>query len=479
MAEISGAPLTVVRIVGTLADPTHRRRLDALAGAHGRLAALTSPSDAGPAGDPAEAIWNLAATGRIAVEGDGPWQLAYIPSHTALTGVAEGEQCWGAAVDGKQRKAIRWLTGALFRLPLHDGSGEVAAFITDWSPFPAACAVAVHPNHELAGGGATPYFAGRFVRHPLVGDLLPVWVADWVKPEFGTGAVIVNPAHSAADLEFARAVGLPVRFGLADRPPVADASTWPEPPVVKSGVAVRTGNFDGLDPVAAADAYFATLAAGGFASPAKVPLLGRHVIGLASADAAGILDYDAAVRRFTGGVPVTVVTEPAVELALDPPAHLLVTPEAVIQELLWIRLLRADLGITGRPSRVTVVQKADLGKAGEAPEAALVAAGPPDQVVTVKPQLVEQVQRLVDEHNAVLSQAKPDGEPSATGRKTIESLRVGDLPLAFKHVYGLHKELRRGEAAGDATAYALAVHVLLGVDLPGWLSPDQAAKALA
>ena len=51
--------------------------------------------------------------------------------------------------------------------------------------------------------------------------------------------------------------------------------------------------------------------------------------------------------------------------------------------------------------------------------------------------------------------------------------------MAFKYAYGLHKELRRGEAAGDATAYALAVHVLLGADLPGWLSPDQIAKALA
>jgi len=36
-----------------------------------------------------------------------------------------------------------------------------------------------------------------------------------VRPDFGSGAVLVNPAHDPADLAFGRAVGLPIRFGLA------------------------------------------------------------------------------------------------------------------------------------------------------------------------------------------------------------------------------------------------------------------------
>src|SRR5262249_31995064 len=129
----------------------------------------------------------------------------------------------------------------------------------------AACAVAVHRHHPFARASrrAEPvHFTGRHVRHPLTGDLLPVWVADWVRPEFGTGAVLVNPAHDATDLEFARRIGLPIRFALA--PEGSDAPrSWPAPPVIRTGVAVRTGSFDGLTPGEAVNAYFGRIGEAG------------------------------------------------------------------------------------------------------------------------------------------------------------------------------------------------------------------------
>ena len=47
--------------------------------------------------------------------------------------------------------------------------------------------------------------------HPLSGERLPIWVADYVLAEYGTGAIMATPAHDARDLAFAQAMGLPVR----------------------------------------------------------------------------------------------------------------------------------------------------------------------------------------------------------------------------------------------------------------------------
>ncbi|KIZ14371.1 hypothetical protein SNA_35320 [Streptomyces natalensis ATCC 27448] len=75
--------------------------------------------------------------------------------------------------------------------------------------------------------GHTSAFTGRYCRHPLTGDLLPVWTASWVAPEFGTGAVLVNPGHDATDLAFAREVGLPVRFALLPAGREEAPEHWP------------------------------------------------------------------------------------------------------------------------------------------------------------------------------------------------------------------------------------------------------------
>jgi len=54
-------------------------------------------------------------------------------------------------------------------------------------------------------------FTGACARHPLTGEAVPIWVANYVLPEYGTGAVMGVPAHDQRDFEFARAYGLPVK----------------------------------------------------------------------------------------------------------------------------------------------------------------------------------------------------------------------------------------------------------------------------
>ena len=62
--------------------------------------------------------------------------------------------------------------------------------------------------------------------NPVDGELLPVWAADYVLLDYGTGAIMCVPGHDQRDLDFARAHGLPVRLVVA---PEA-ARSCPTPP---------------------------------------------------------------------------------------------------------------------------------------------------------------------------------------------------------------------------------------------------------
>ena len=54
-------------------------------------------------------------------------------------------------------------------------------------------------------------FTGRFVVNPATGEPIPVWIADYVLMEYGTGAIMGVPAHDERDFAFAKRCGLPVR----------------------------------------------------------------------------------------------------------------------------------------------------------------------------------------------------------------------------------------------------------------------------
>src|SRR5205823_2536792 len=63
----------------------------------------------------------------------------------------------------------------------------------------------------------TGVFTGRNVVNPVNGEAIPVWVADYVLMEYGTGAVMAVPGHDERDFEFAEKFGLPVRQVVAPR----------------------------------------------------------------------------------------------------------------------------------------------------------------------------------------------------------------------------------------------------------------------
>jgi leucyl-tRNA synthetase len=83
---------------------------------------------------------------------------------------------------------------------------------------------------------------GRSLAHPLTGAELPVWVADYVLPTYGTGAVMLVPAHDERDHEFATAFGIP--FDHVVSPPPGAAPS--EGAYLGPGTLVNSGRFDGM-----------------------------------------------------------------------------------------------------------------------------------------------------------------------------------------------------------------------------------------
>jgi leucyl-tRNA synthetase len=89
-------------------------------------------------------------------------------------------------------------------------------------------------------------FTGAHAVHPLTGELIPIWVANYVLPEYGTGAVMGVPAHDQRDLEFARKYRLPVRVVIQPLGQDLDATTMVEA-YSEPGLMTASGEFDGID----------------------------------------------------------------------------------------------------------------------------------------------------------------------------------------------------------------------------------------
>ncbi len=160
------------------------------------------------------------------------------------------------------------------RITMPDRADEVAAY--------AATARRMSDIDRAAADRAkTGVFTGATAAHPLTGAAVPVWVADYVLPGYGSGAVMGVPAHDGRDLAFARRYGLPVVAAVAqDSYPVPDAGgewrvasgerpTNHQQPLTSDtayegeGVLINSGPYNGLTSAAATEQMTADLAARG------------------------------------------------------------------------------------------------------------------------------------------------------------------------------------------------------------------------
>jgi leucyl-tRNA synthetase len=160
---------------------------------------------------------------------------------------------------------------------------ELAAFIDE-------CKQGGVTEAELATQEKKGMATGLFVTHPLTGEQLPLWVANYVLMNYGEGAVMAVPKHDARDYEFASVNGLPMKtvikpFSECERErELADLESSPQDldlldkarsieglrrdidlikkdVVDERGVLINSGKYDGLDSDQAVDAIAADLSA--------------------------------------------------------------------------------------------------------------------------------------------------------------------------------------------------------------------------
>ncbi len=130
-------------------------------------------------------------------------------------------------------------------------------------------------SRRIGSKEKTGVFTGATAQNPATGEAVPVWIADYVLMEYGSGAIMGVPAHDERDYEFAKQFRLEIRpvvepvsgkrsagetgaSAAATEPPLT-AHRAPLPYTAWDGVLVNSGRFDGLGPEEAIRAITAWL----------------------------------------------------------------------------------------------------------------------------------------------------------------------------------------------------------------------------
>jgi leucyl-tRNA synthetase len=111
----------------------------------------------------------------------------------------------------------------------------------------------------------TGVFLGVYAVNPVNGERIPIWAADYVLPDYGTGAIMAVPAHDQRDLDFARKFGLPVRIVVETEKP-DPAETGVATP--GDGRLINSGPLDDLSKKEAIATIIEILADKGLGKPA-------------------------------------------------------------------------------------------------------------------------------------------------------------------------------------------------------------------
>ncbi|MGE0639159.1 MAG: leucine--tRNA ligase [Thermoanaerobaculia bacterium] len=185
---------------------------------------------------------------------------------------------WSEKVKSMQRNWIGRSRGAEIDFALEGDGRKITVFTTRPDTIHGATFLVLAPEHPLSAAlvadrpGAseiaawvesvrkTPRFeregeglkkegrdTGARVKNPATGEWIPVWLANYVLPDYGTGAIMAVPAHDGRDLVFARQEGLPVRAVYHPSDGEVEGSALLEP-ILGEGTIRNCGEFDGLPP---------------------------------------------------------------------------------------------------------------------------------------------------------------------------------------------------------------------------------------
>lgn len=177
---------------------------------------------------------------------------------------------WPAGIIEMQRQWIGKSVGARVRFALQGSEGEFEIFTTRPDTLFGATFCVLAPEHPLVARITSPaqaeavaayvqrvknisdldretsaakektgVFTGGHAINPVNGQPVPIWIADYVKADYGSGAIMAVPGHDERDYEFARAFGLPI-LEVVQGGDVSVAA------YAEEGIAVNSGFLDGL-----------------------------------------------------------------------------------------------------------------------------------------------------------------------------------------------------------------------------------------
>ena len=86
--------------------------------------------------------------------------------------------------------------------------------------------------------------SGLTCKHPITGEGVPIWIANFVLMGYGTGAVMSVPSHDQRDYEFAKKYNIPMREVIS---PIGGLLDTSKEAFVEKGTLINSGNFDGMD----------------------------------------------------------------------------------------------------------------------------------------------------------------------------------------------------------------------------------------
>ena len=199
----------------------------------------------------------------------------------ALLDDLDGLVHWPERVRTMQRNWIGRSEGVTIRFRRSDAEGAVECFTTRIDTLGGVTYVVLAPEHPLvetllaghprreelleevrrmrnqrAARQADPdlvktgFDTGGKVVNPITGEEVPLWVANYVLPEYGTGAVMAVPAHDERDFAFARKYGLPVRVVIRNETEAPETASGEASDLTAAftgdGTLIHSGPFDGL-----------------------------------------------------------------------------------------------------------------------------------------------------------------------------------------------------------------------------------------
>jgi leucyl-tRNA synthetase len=116
---------------------------------------------------------------------------------------------------------------------------------TELQAFIHECKMGSVAEADIATAEKKGMHSGLYVKHPLNGEILPVWIANYVLASYGEGAVMAVPCHDERDFEFARKYNLPMK--LVIRPTEGNLEEPLTEAYTEHGILVHSGQFDGLN----------------------------------------------------------------------------------------------------------------------------------------------------------------------------------------------------------------------------------------